>query len=82
MHPADQYQSISKNVFGEFNESEIQQVRSTYYAMNAEPDYMLGNVIKTAERHGINTSNTIFVFTSDHGVEFCEKRQNVPPDCL
>merc|ERR1712048_128780 len=65
MHPADKYQSISKNVYGAFNDSEIQQVRSTYYAMNVETDYLLGNVIQTAEQLGINTSNTIFVFTSD-----------------
>eukprot|EP01083_Nonionella_stella_P225373 801301_1 len=75
MHPADRYMSISKNVYGYFNESEIQQVRSTYYAMNVETDYLLGNVIQTAEKYGINTSNTIFVFTSDHGEMNMEHRQ-------
>ena len=38
--------SISKNVNGSFSDAEILEVRSTYYAMVAETDYMLGLVLQ------------------------------------
>ena len=78
-HPADKYQSISKNVWGNFTEQAIQNVRATYYAMNVETDYLLGNVLNTSYSLGWNESNTIIIFTSDHGVKsnYFEKTRNI-----
>ncbi|MCP4985528.1 MAG: sulfatase-like hydrolase/transferase, partial [Colwellia sp.] len=42
-------------------------MRATYYAMNVEADWLLGNVLNTSYSLGWNASNTIIIFTSDHG---------------
>ena len=62
-HPADKYQSISKHVWENFTNQSIQAVRSTYYAMNVEADWLIGNVLNTSYLMGYNESNTIFLFT-------------------
>ena len=76
-HPADQYQSISKNVWGNFTDTDIQNVRATYYAMNVETDYLLGTVLNQSYELGWNESNTIIIFTSDHGDMNMEHRQQL-----
>ena len=67
MHPYDVYMSKSKYVWGNFSEEWIRTIRSTYYAMNVECDYRFGLLIDAAFENGFNLSNTIFVYTSDHG---------------
>eukprot|EP01084_Bolivina_argentea_P129137 228122_1 len=76
-HPADKYQSISKNVWGNFSNQAIQNVVATYYAMNVETDWLLGNVLNTSYSLGWNESNTIIIFTSDHGDMHMEHRQQL-----
>jgi len=76
-HPADAYQSISKNVWGNFSDAAIQSVRATYYAMNVETDYLLGSVLNASFANGWDTANTLFVFTSDHGDMNMEHRQQL-----
>lgn len=66
-HPYDDYMSISKNVWGKFNDSDIEKVRKSYYAMNVEADNLLGQVIDAMAENGFNLSNTIIYFTADHG---------------
>ena len=73
-HPADAYQSQSKNVWRNFSDSEILKVRKTYYAMCAETDYLMGRVLDAANRTG-HLDNTYVVFLSDHGEMNMEHRQ-------
>jgi len=73
-HPADSYQSISKNVWRNFTDKEIIKVRKTYYAMCAETDYMLGKVLKALKDSG-QEQNTFVIFLSDHGENNMEHRQ-------
>lgn len=73
-HPADAYQSISKNVWGNFSDADIIKVRRTYYAMCAETDYMLGLVLKALRDSG-HEDNTYVIFLSDHGEMNMEHRQ-------
>eukprot|EP01084_Bolivina_argentea_P070207 127654_1 len=75
MHPSDYYATVAKSVYGDFSDDEIEMVRSTYYAMNSETDYILGTIIKGAFENGYNLTNTIFVFISDHGEMNMEHRQ-------
>jgi len=44
MHPVDMWQSITKNMTGDWTRDEIIQVRQYYYAMCAELDGMVGKV--------------------------------------
>eukprot|EP01084_Bolivina_argentea_P192347 330242_1 len=74
-HPYDDYMSISKNVWGEFNDSDIEIIRKSYYAMNVEADNLLGQVIDAMNANGFNLSNTIMYFTADHGEMNMDHRQ-------
>eukprot|EP01084_Bolivina_argentea_P020443 38010_1 len=74
-HPADKYQSISKDIWQNFTDTDINNIRATYYAMNVETDYMMGSVINAAYLNGWNESNTMIIFTSDHGDMAMEHRQ-------
>eukprot|EP01063_Lacrimia_lanifica_P011128 TRINITY_DN1790_c1_g3_i1.p1 TRINITY_DN1790_c1_g3~~TRINITY_DN1790_c1_g3_i1.p1 ORF type:complete len:567 (+),score=232.27 TRINITY_DN1790_c1_g3_i1:61-1761(+) len=73
-HPADKYMSISKNIWREFTDKEVLKVRRTYYAMCAETDFILGQVLKALDNHGF-AENTWVVFLSDHGENNMEHRQ-------
>ena len=64
-------------MWGNFSDEEIQAVRSTYYAMNVETDYLLGTVLNASYANGWDASNTLFVFTSDHGDMNMEHRQQL-----
>ena len=68
MHVYDHYMSLNKNVYGPFNDTDINKVRMTYYAMNVEIDQVIGSIINTSYELGYNESNTMYIFTSDHGV--------------
>lgn len=75
MHPADSYSTISKNMNLHFNDSQINLVQRTYYAMNVETDHILGTIIDSALDNGFNLNNTVFAFISDHGELNMEHRQ-------
>lgn len=67
--------SISKNVWqSQISKDDILKVRKTYYAMCAETDWMLGQVLAAANRTG-HLKNTYIVFVSDHGEMNMEHRQ-------
>uniref|UniRef100_A0A3P9JTP7 Arylsulfatase K n=1 Tax=Oryzias latipes TaxID=8090 RepID=A0A3P9JTP7_ORYLA len=74
MHPVDYYSTLTKNCSGDFTEEEIKSIRAFYYAMCAEADAMLGEVI-SALRESKLLSNTVVIFTADHGELAMEHRQ-------
>ena len=60
-HPVDQYNIITKNCSGSWDREEIIDIRHHYYAMIAEADAMLGEIMDSVD------DDTVFFFTSDHG---------------
>ncbi|TRY85696.1 hypothetical protein DNTS_013424, partial [Danionella cerebrum] len=74
MHPVDYYSTFTKNCSGPFTEEEIRRIRAFYYAMCAEADSMLGEVLG-ALRDGGLLNRTVIIFTSDHGDLAMEHRQ-------
>ncbi|KAA8592375.1 hypothetical protein FQN60_017830 [Etheostoma spectabile] len=74
MHPVDYYSTFTKNCSGVFAEEEVRRIRAFYYAMCAEADAMLGQVI-SALRETELLNNTVVIFTADHGELAMEHRQ-------
>lgn len=74
MHPVDYYSTFTKNCSGNFTEQEVRKIRAFYYAMCAETDAMLGQVI-SALRDTDLLDTTVLLFTSDHGDLAMEHRQ-------
>lgn len=74
MHPVDYYSTFTKNCSSDFTEDEVKSIRAYYYAMCAEADAMLGQVISALRETGM-LNNTIVIFTADHGELAMEHRQ-------
>ncbi|XP_072778114.1 arylsulfatase K isoform X4 [Taeniopygia guttata] len=74
MHPVDYYSSYTKNCTGEFTMEEVRNIRAFYYAMCAETDAMLGEIISALQNTGL-LGKTIVIFTADHGELAMEHRQ-------
>ncbi|NXN17883.1 ARSK Arylsulfatase, partial [Indicator maculatus] len=74
MHPVDYYSSYTKNCTGEFTREEVRNIRAFYYAMCAETDAMLGEVI-SALRDTKLLQKTVVMFTADHGELAMDHRQ-------
>uniref|UniRef100_A0A8C5U8I1 Arylsulfatase K n=1 Tax=Malurus cyaneus samueli TaxID=2593467 RepID=A0A8C5U8I1_9PASS len=74
MHPVDYYSSYTKNCTGEFTKEEVRNIRAFYYAMCAETDAMLGEIISALRGTGL-LGKTIIIFTADHGELAMEHRQ-------
>ncbi|XP_040052547.1 arylsulfatase K isoform X1 [Gasterosteus aculeatus] len=74
MHPVDYYSTSTKNCSGDFTEEEIKRIRGYYYAMCAEADAMLGQVVSALRETGL-LDNTVVIFTADHGELAMEHRQ-------
>ncbi|XP_026176730.1 arylsulfatase K [Mastacembelus armatus] len=74
MHPVDYYSTYTKNCSGVFTEDEVKSIRAFYYAMCAEIDAMLGQVISALRETGL-FNNTVVIFTADHGELAMEHRQ-------
>ncbi|XP_068278862.1 arylsulfatase K isoform X3 [Nyctibius grandis] len=74
MHPVDYYSSYTKNCTGEFTKQEVRNIRAFYYAMCAETDAMLGEIISALRDTGL-LKTTIVIFTADHGELALEHRQ-------
>ncbi|XP_071338734.1 arylsulfatase K isoform X2 [Trachinotus anak] len=74
MHPVDYYSTFTKNCSGVFTEDEVKSIRAFYYAMCAEADAMLGQIISALRETGL-LNNTVVIFTADHGELAMEHRQ-------
>uniref|UniRef100_A0A8D0GC67 Arylsulfatase K n=1 Tax=Sphenodon punctatus TaxID=8508 RepID=A0A8D0GC67_SPHPU len=74
LHPVDYYSSYTKNCTGKFTKKEIRDIRAYYYAMCAETDAMLGEIISALSDTGL-LKRTIVIFTADHGELAMEHRQ-------
>ncbi|XP_059580997.1 arylsulfatase K isoform X3 [Alligator mississippiensis] len=74
MHPIDYYSSYTKNCTGHFTKKEIRDIRAFYYAMCAETDAMLGEIILALKDTGL-LKRTIIIFTADHGELAMEHQQ-------
>ncbi|XP_030422937.1 arylsulfatase K isoform X3 [Gopherus evgoodei] len=74
MHPVDYYSSYTKNCTGKFTRKEIRDIRAFYYAMCAETDAMLGEIISALSDTGL-LKRTIVIFTADHGELAMEHQQ-------
>ncbi|XP_076021267.1 arylsulfatase K isoform X2 [Genypterus blacodes] len=74
MHPVDYYSTFTKNCSGHFTAEEVKSIRAFYYAMCAETDAMLGQVITALRENGL-LNNTTVIFTADHGELAMEHRQ-------
>ncbi|XP_047411136.1 arylsulfatase K isoform X3 [Sciurus carolinensis] len=74
MHPVDYYSSYTKNCTGKFTDKEIKNIRAFYYAMCAETDAMLGEIILALHQLDL-LQKTIVIYTSDHGELAMEHRQ-------
>ncbi len=65
-HPVMQYSVDVKNWTHPMDDESVRLVRRIYYAMIAEVDAMLGDLLSTLEEQGLE-DNTYVIFTSDHG---------------
>uniref|UniRef100_UPI003AAECEAF arylsulfatase K n=1 Tax=Centroberyx gerrardi TaxID=166262 RepID=UPI003AAECEAF len=74
IHPVDYYSTFTKNCSGNFTEEEVKSIRAFYYAMCAEADAMLGQVISALRETGL-LNNTVVIFTADHGDLAMEHQQ-------
>lgn len=74
LHPVMRYMSATKATLGEFSDKEIRAVRRTYFAMIAELDAMIGEIMDTVDELDL-TDSTYFIYTSDHGEMNMEHRQ-------
>lgn len=66
IHPVMEYQRINKNWRHGFAPETVKIFRAAYYAMCAEADAMVGEVMGTLDDLGL-WEDTYFIFTSDHG---------------
>ena len=76
LHPVMDYMSVTKNTHGPFTDDEILAIRRHYFAMVAETDAMLGQVLDTLEATG-QLNDTYIIFASDHGEMNMEHRQTL-----
>ncbi|MHC4623100.1 MAG: sulfatase-like hydrolase/transferase [Planctomycetota bacterium] len=74
IHPVMKYQRITKNWMHGFSRETVLRTRAIYYAMCAETDAMVGEVLDETDRLGL-AENTYFIFSSDHGENNMEHRQ-------
>ena len=70
------YMSVTKNTHGHFTDEEILAIRRHYFAMVAETDAMLGQVLDALEATG-QLNDTYIIFASDHGEMNMEHRQTL-----
>ena len=76
LHPVMDYMSVTKHTHGQFTDDEILAIRRHYFAMVAETDAMLGQVLDTLEATG-QLDDTYIIFASDHGEMNMEHRQTL-----
>lgn len=73
-HPVMQYQRAVKNWRHGFSDEMVRLVRRVYFAMIAEVDAMVGELLAAIKQQGLADS-TYIIFSSDHGDNAMEHRQ-------
>ncbi len=73
-HPVLVYQRVNKNWTYGFEDETVRLVRRIYFAMIAEADAMVGQVLRALDESGLADSTCVF-FLSDHGELAMEHRQ-------
>jgi arylsulfatase K len=76
LHPVMAYMSDTKACLDRFTDEEIRRVRHTYFAMVAEVDEMVGELVGAYDELGL-VNNTYILFGSDHGEMNMEHRQQL-----
>lgn len=66
IHPVFQYQRISKAWVHGLDPDSVKRTRAIYYAMIAEVDAVIGEVLDAIDKLGLS-SNTRVIITADHG---------------
>jgi arylsulfatase K len=74
VHPAMKFQQRALNWTHGFDEDTVRRVRAVYYALCAEADAVLGDLLRTLDDLGL-ADDTIVVFSSDHGENAMEHGQ-------
>lgn len=73
-HPADVYQRKAKAWRHGFDDETVRLVRRVYFAMCAEADAMIGDLLETLNELGLS-ENTTVIFSGDHGEMAMEHQQ-------
>ncbi|MBN1642125.1 MAG: sulfatase-like hydrolase/transferase [Anaerolineae bacterium] len=73
-HPVMQYTRTARNWMHGFSDDVVRQVRSIYYAMIAEVDAMVGQVLDALQALDLDRT-TYVIFASDHGELAMEHQQ-------
>ena len=73
-HPANEYQKKAKGWRNGFDGETVRLVRRIYFAMCAEADDMIGELLTVLDECGL-TENTTVIFSSDHGELAMEHQQ-------
>jgi arylsulfatase K len=73
-HPAEVYQRKSKAWRNGFDEETVRLVRRIYFAMCAEADAMVGELMDALESSGL-ADDTVVIFSGDHGELAMEHQQ-------
>ena len=73
-HPALAFQRVVKNWMHDYSDETVRLVRRIYFAMIAEVDAMVGQLLATLDALNLSDS-TYVIFSSDHGEMAMEHRQ-------
>jgi arylsulfatase K len=73
-HPANVYQCKAKGWRNGLDEETVRRVRRIYFAMCAEADAMVGELLSALDECGLN-ENTTVIFSGDHGELAMEHQQ-------
>ncbi len=73
-HPADVYQRKSKAWRNGFDDETVRLVRRIYFAMCAEADAIVGDIVAAVEEAGL-ADDTVIIISSDHGELALEHQQ-------
>lgn len=73
-HPVDEYQKKSKAWRYGFDEETVKTVRRIYFAMCAEADAIVGEIMTAVQNTGLADETTV-IFSSDHGELALEHQQ-------
>lgn len=74
MHPANEYQKKSKAWRNGLAPDTVKQIRRIYFAMCAEADAIVGDIVSAIEESGL-ADNTVIIFSGDHGELALEHQQ-------